>query len=199
MKWKVEGVIVGKGNDNLDNTAQVDEEPGEITPRPSRTQKKKAVEALQKLGERMVSLSREQLAGMDLPRELLEAVVFAQRTSKHGARRRQMQYIGALMRDVDSEAIRNALAAIDAGEYELQKRFHLAEAWRDGLVRGDDALINTIVARCPAADRQRLGQLARSARKKGSTQARQTPAAARKLFRYLRELLDDNAGRPKDR
>lgn len=158
----------------------------------SRTQKKKEVRELQKLGERLVSLSREQLSGMALPRELLEAVVFAQNTSKHGARRRQMQYIGALMRTVESQPIRSALAAIDAGEYARQQKFRLAETWRNSLMEGDDALIEGIIAQCPTADRQRLGQLVRSARKKGTTKAQQTPPAARKLFRYLRELLEEN-------
>jgi ribosome-associated protein len=82
--------------------------------KPSKTQRKKAVHALQDLGESLVELSEEQLAGIELPERLRAAVVEAQRITRFEARRRQLQYIGKLMRSVDSEPIRAALAALRA-------------------------------------------------------------------------------------
>jgi ribosome-associated protein len=82
----------------------------------SRTQKKKEDRALQALGEQLVGLSSEQLGRIDLPEQLLEAVRFAVTIRQHGARRRQMQHIGALMRHIDPAPIRKALESIRRGD-----------------------------------------------------------------------------------
>ena len=97
-----------------------------------------------------------------------------------------MQFIGALMRQVDLSAIRQALLEIEQGAYQQARTFHRIEAWRDQLIDGDGALLENILERYPDADRQRLGQLARSARRE---KAKGLPAkSARKLFRYLKDL-----------
>jgi ribosome-associated protein len=83
--------------------------------RPSRTEKKKAAESLQELGERLVTLSDEQLARIGLEQELLDAVRAARAITKHGARSRQMQYIGSLMRRYDPAPVQEFFAALDAG------------------------------------------------------------------------------------
>lgn len=72
---------------------------GEV--RPSKTQRKREVEALQALGAGLVKLTKKQLAGLELPLELLKAVQAAQQMPQHEARRRQLQYIGRVMREVD--------------------------------------------------------------------------------------------------
>jgi ribosome-associated protein len=162
------------------------EEPSKLTK--SRTQRKKEAIALQKIGEKLVQLSDEQLRRIDLPAELIEAIVDIRPMTSHGARRRQMQYIGSLMRDVDAAPIEQALLEIEQGEYQRARAFHRGEDWRDRLVDGDDEAMMEILNAFPRADRQRLGQLVRSARKE--KQNSKPPKSARNLFRYLRELIE---------
>ena len=80
--------------------------------RKSRTQKKNEAKALQKLGEQLVALSSEQLESIDVSDDLRNAVIFAGKIKSHGAKRRQLQYIGTIMRDIDPEPIRNTLEKI---------------------------------------------------------------------------------------
>jgi ribosome-associated protein len=101
-----------------------------------------------------------------------------------------MQYIGTLMRSVDTEPIEQALLAIDQGNYRQAKAFHRIESWRDQLVGGNDDVIHEIMDVLPDADRQRLGQLVRSARKEKQKNA--PPKSARNLFRYLKALAAVN-------
>ena len=81
----------------------------------SRTQKKKEDQALQRLGEQLVSLNPGQLEMVDLPDELIEAIEFARTIKSHGARRRQIRHIGALMRQIDPQPIEAALGRIRSG------------------------------------------------------------------------------------
>jgi ribosome-associated protein len=155
----------------------------------SRTQLKKEATALQKLGERLVALSDGQLAGMGLPTALMEAIQAIRTMKSHGARRRQLQYIGTIMRRLDVAPIEQALLEIEQGVYRKAKAFRRLETWRDRLVDGDDELMDEILVACPEADRQRLGQLVRSARKEKAQNA--PPKSARNLFRYLREVSAD--------
>ena len=145
----------------------------------SRTRLKKEATALQKMGEKLVLLSDDQLDRMGLPARLLEAIQSVRAIKSHGARRRQMQYIGSLMRGVDAEPI-------EQGAYGQAKAFHRIEAWRDQLVDGDDDRFQKILDTFPDADRRRLGQLVRSARKEKEKNA--PPKSARNLFRYLNAL-----------
>lgn len=155
----------------------------------SRTRLKKEATALQKMGERLVRLSDDQLNRMELPQALLEAIRTVRTITSRGARRRQMQYIGTLMRKVDAEPIEQALLEIEQGDYRQARTFQRIEAWRDRLVGGDDDLIDEIVDALPEASRQRLGQLVRSARKEKEKNA--PPKSARNLFRYLKALSTD--------
>ena len=152
----------------------------------SRTRLKKEATALQKMGEKLVLLSDDQLDRMGLPARLLEAIQSVRAIKSHGARRRQMQYIGSLMRGVDAEPIEQARLAIEQGAYGQAKAFHRIEAWRDQLVDGDDDRFQKILYTFPDADRRRLGQLVRSARKEKEKNA--PPKSARNLFRYLNAL-----------
>ncbi len=155
----------------------------------SKSQLKREATALQKIGQRLSGLSDDQLQGMHLPEELMQAIRMLRSMTSHGARRRQMQFIGALMRGVDTTPISQALLEIDQGSHRQAKRFHRLECWRDRMVDGDDAAMMEILERFPQADRQRLGQLVRSARREKQKNA--APKSARNLFRYLDELLDD--------
>lgn len=155
----------------------------------SRTRLKKEATALQKMGQKLVTLSDDQLSHMGLPTILITAIQAVRTIKSHGARRRQMQYIGTLMRNVDVEPIQQALLEIEQGSYRQAKVFHAIEAWRDKLVAGDDGVMHEILDAFPDADRQRLGQLVRSARKEKQKNA--PPKSARNLFRYLKELSVD--------
>jgi ribosome-associated protein len=154
----------------------------------SRTQLKKEALALQKMGERLIRLSDEQLARMELPSQLIDAIRDIRTMTSHGARRRQLQFIGSLMRHIDVASIQLALTEIEQGAYQQRKAFHRVESWRDRLVAGDDDLLQEIVSAFPDADRQRLGQLVRSARKE--KQKSGPPKSSRNLFRYLKTLTD---------
>ena len=158
----------------------------------SKSARKRQMHALQNLGEQLVALTSAQLAKLNLDNEaLLEAVSLAQRINHHSGKRRQMQYIGKLMRSADADRIAAALDALHEGSRKEKAREHMIEAARDALVsRGDDAL-SEVLTIWPDADRQMLRQLSRIAvdeQKKGLP-----PASARKLFRYLRSLPEAGA------
>lgn len=155
----------------------------------SRTQKKKDDRALQKLGERLVELSENQLERIDLPDEIREEILLARNTTAHGARRRQVKYIGSLLRNTDITPIEKALKVIDRGDYEQKLAFKKLENWRDQLKTGNMELINEILAECPLAERQKLTQLARNAKKE--FQGNRGTKASKALFRYLREVSEN--------
>jgi ribosome-associated protein len=154
--------------------------------RKSRTQKKNEARALQKLGEQLVALSSEQLAGIDLADELRNVVIEAGKIKSHEARRRQLQRIGALMRAIDPQPIQNALENIRLGDHQKNLAFKKIEKWRDGLKQGNLALIEEILDNCPDAERQRLTQLARNAHKE--YEAQKGVKSSRILFRYLKQI-----------
>ncbi len=152
----------------------------------SKSQVKREMLALQAIGEKLVALSPDQIGRIEMPDELREALLFARTITKGEARRRQLQYIGALMREVDTEPIERALEIIARGQHQDAERFKQLERWRDGLIEGNDALIDEIATRFPGADRQALRQLVLNARKE--RHENKTPKASRALFRLLRAL-----------
>ncbi|MCP4400212.1 MAG: DUF615 domain-containing protein [bacterium] len=155
----------------------------------SRTQIKKEVKALQKLGERLLELSPAQIAKIDIPDALREAVLFAKTITAREARRRQLQFIGGLMRKVDPETIREVIEGKDQQSREAAEALHQFEQWRDELVQGNDELIEELCRRFPQAERQQLRQLARNAKKEREKE--KPPKSARQLFRYLRKLSEN--------
>ncbi len=157
--------------------------------RPSKTALKREMEALQKLGSKLVKLSSADLARVPISDpDLKEAIATARRIKSREGLRRQMQYIGKLMRLIDAEAIEAALNEQEQGQKALAKRFHELEALRDRLLESGPPAIGEALQRFPNADRQRLRQLLLQVSKDKA--ANKPPAAARKLFRYLRELQE---------
>jgi ribosome-associated protein len=152
----------------------------------SKTQKKNEFKALQALGEQLVSLSPDQLKAIDMPEELLSAVHDAQKPMKHEAKRRQLQYIGKLMRETDPEPIRNALENIRHGDYNKAYLFKKIETWRNELKADNNHIVEEILDACPLADRQRLTKLAKNLRT--ATEPDKTLHASKLLFRYLKEV-----------
>ncbi len=154
--------------------------------RPSRSQRKRAAEALQDLGLALVELPQAKLDRIELPDQLRAAIDLARRITAHGGKRRQLQYIGKLMRGFDVETVSAQLEAFQQADRRAAQRFHLFETLRDRLLaEGDDAL-GSILERYPHADRQHLRQLVRQAQQERDKN--KPPAAARVLFKYLREL-----------
>lgn len=156
--------------------------------RPSKTQMKRDMLALQALGEELVALSEERLAGIDIPDALRDAVREAKRISKHGAQRRQLQYVGRIMRDVDPAPIRAQLDALEGHSRAHTAWLHRLERWRERLLAHDDALTELLAAH-PGADVPRLRALIRNAQRE-QAQAR-PPRAFRELFQALRELIPE--------
>ncbi|MDH4231247.1 MAG: DUF615 domain-containing protein, partial [Nitrospirota bacterium] len=142
---------------------------------------------LQKMGERLLELSNEQMEEIAIPRELREALLLARTLKSHGARRRQMQYIGVLMRRNDTAPIQQALDEIDKGQKRKANEFHQIEQMRDSLVEGDDTVFDEIIRRVPDADIRRIRQFVLSSRKE--KKEGKPPKQSRLLFKYLREFL----------
>jgi ribosome-associated protein len=167
-------------DDTLDNVPDADFDPDYK----SKSQRKREVESLQDMGRELVELSRERLLKMDLPEDLRDAVLEAKRITSHGAIRRQMQYIGKVMRGVDAEAIAAQLAEIRGESAAAKAEFHALERWRDRLLADDNAATEWL-GRNPGADAQQLRQLIRNARKEA--ELGKPPKSSRELFRLLRE------------
>ena len=160
--------------------------------RVSKTQLKQQALALQALGERLVNLSSGQLAGIPLPEDVVAAVALAKTITKHGGRLRQMQYIGTLMRKHDPAPVQAALQRIDESLHERSAEHAKIEAWRDGLLAGNDLLIEEILTQVAGADRAALVLLVQKAREERSGQ-RPAPKASRALFRYLAKCTEQRA------
>lgn len=152
---------------------------------PSKSQLKREMTALQDLGAELVALSRERLAKIDMPERLRDALLDAQRFTKHEAKRRQMQYIGKIMRDVDVAPLRAAMDEIKGVSEAANIRQHRLEKLRTRLME-DESVFSEVAREYPAADMQHLRQLRRNALKEA--QQGKPPRAYRELFRELREL-----------
>ncbi|MCE2898765.1 MAG: ribosome biogenesis factor YjgA [Betaproteobacteria bacterium] len=155
---------------------------------PSKSQRKRDSTALQDLGEALVALPAERLAAIELPEALSDAIHEARRISKFGALRRQLQYVGKLMRDVDPAPIRAALDALEGHSRSHTAWLHRLERLREQLVDADEGW-DALAATHPGADLQRLRQLARNARAERA--AARPLRAFRELFQALRELIPE--------
>jgi ribosome-associated protein len=151
----------------------------------SKTRKKREMLELQALGAALAALPESQLKEMNLDEKLLEALFEAKRIKSHEAKRRQMQYVGRLMRDIDAAPIRAALAEIDGGSAQATARHRRLEAWRERLI-GDDEALTVFAAEHPGADLQALRTLIRNTRKE--QKEGKPPRAYRELFRVLKQL-----------
>ena len=154
----------------------------------SRTKAKLEVEALQRLGERLLDLPVEQINSMEIPDALKKEVLFAKTITRHGAKRRQLQYIGSIMRTIDPETIVTAIDRISMARAVASSRFKAMEEVRNELMKGDDSRIETFLDENPRADRQRLRQLIRNANQEIA--AKKPPKSFRLLFKYIREILE---------
>lgn len=150
----------------------------------SKTARKREASHAQDLGKKLAALKQEQLEQFDLPDKLSSAIADYQRFPSRGAQRRQLQFIGRLMRDLDLAAIENRLADLEGQSAAARYQFAQLEQWRDRLIEETDALTSFIEA-YPQVDRQQLRQLVKKVRAAADEEQRKGPA--RQLFRFIRD------------
>uniref|UniRef100_UPI003342603B ribosome biogenesis factor YjgA n=1 Tax=Castellaniella defragrans TaxID=75697 RepID=UPI003342603B len=155
--------------------------------RPSKSQIKRDMHALLDLGRRLVDLPAARLAALDIDESLRDAIALAQRIRSHEGRRRQIHYVGKLMRQADAEALRAQLDLWENGSREQTRAMHRLEALRDRLIADDDAL-TAVLDRFPALDAQALRTLIRAARKE-SQQNQALPEGREPIRKHYRALF----------
>jgi ribosome-associated protein len=156
----------------------------------SKTRKKREMHELQTLGVALAALPESQLKEMKLGEDLLEALLEVKRIKSHEAKRRQMQYIGRLMRDVDSAPIRSRLAEVEGHSAQATARHRRLETWRERLL-ADDAALTEFAAAYPVAELQALRTSIRNARKE--QKEGKPPRAYREIFRILKDIDSSTA------
>jgi ribosome-associated protein len=161
------------------------DDPDEI----SKSQRKRAMHDLKQLGADLLEFSEDALRQLALPELLFDALLTARRITAHGARKRQMQYVGKLLKEIDADPLRDAVDARKHQQLTNTREFHQLEALRDQLLLHGDEALNEVLAVFPRADRQHLRKLARLARQEQDTG--QPRGAGRTLFRHLRELQEE--------
>lgn len=161
--------------------------PEDLSAPISKTKLKAEADAQQAIGKKLIDLSKEKLIKLNLPETLFEAVIEAKRLTANGAVRRQLQYLGRLMRDVDSAPIVEQLQAWEGKNTQENARFHTMERWRSRLIAEPNAL-QEFYSRFPTADIQQLRTLIRNAQREEAAQ--KPPKSSRELFKYIRELSE---------
>jgi ribosome-associated protein len=156
----------------------------------SKSQIKREMLHLQKLGERLMELKEDQLQSLNDER-LVEAIREGKRIKKLNARKRHLQFVGKLMRDTDLDAVNSLLDQHDNQSRQSVLVLHKVERWREALIEGDGEVMDEIHSQCPQVDHQHLRQLTRLAIRE-STLPQHDMTHSRKLFRYLRELVNDS-------
>jgi ribosome-associated protein len=157
--------------------------------RPSKTQLKQKSHELQTLGEQVAALSDARLARLDMPEALRDAIVELRKTRSHEGKRRQLQYVGKLMRSADEDVLREAVAEAALGSAKETLRLHETERWRDALVADDEALTQWLQQH-PDTDTQQLRSLVRAARRDAGLppEKRQT-RNYRELFQFIKPFI----------
>ena len=153
----------------------------------SKTKRKQQMHDLQGIGESLVKLGNDRLGQLNLPEELEAAIKEAKRIRKHEALRRQMQYIGRLMRDVETGPITEKLDAWNGVSKAETAKMHLIERWRDRLL-AEESAVAEFLDLYPQVDTQQLRTLIRNARKE--QQENRPPRSARMLYRTVRETIE---------
>lgn len=176
-----------------DTDAAIDGTPerGLVLDRPSKTRRKQASHALQDLGEAVVALPNERIAELAVSERLLDAIRQYKKTRTHEGKRRQMQYIGKLMRLDDVEPIRQAVTDLQLGRAKDSLALHQAERWRAELI-AEDAAVTRWIAEQPETDTQQLRSLIRAARKDAAlVPEKRSGRAYRELFQFIKTHTRD--------
>ncbi|MFT7724305.1 MAG: ribosome biogenesis factor YjgA [Roseateles sp.] len=154
--------------------------------RPSKSQMKRDMTALQKLGEELLALPESRWEPLALPEILGDALRACKKITNFEGRRRQMQYIGKLMRKIDPEPVREAVAAFKLGHAQDSLKLHQSERWRERLL-ADDAALQAFLAEHEGVDIQQLRSLVRAARKDAANvPEKRSGRAFRELFQFIK-------------
>jgi ribosome-associated protein len=180
-------ITVVKAEEKAEVKAQDQASTGYLD-RPSKTRMKQASHALQDLGEAVVALPDDRLDGLGLAEQLLDAIRTYKKTRTHEGKRRQMQYIGKLMRIHDVEPIRQAVTDQQLGRAKDSLALHQAERWRAELI-ADDAAATRWAAEHSGTDVQQLRSLVRAARKDAAlAPEKRSGRAYRELFQFIKQM-----------
>jgi ribosome-associated protein len=171
----------------IDPDAELEFDPDEVYDGPSRSHKKREVEALQALGEAILKLPDAQFKRMELPDELRDAVALCRKITANSALRRQRQYIGKLMRTVDPVPIQTQLDVFNGNNAAENAKLHQAEKWRERLIADNDAL-TLFLAEHPGVDVTALRQMIRNARTEA--ERNKPPKAFREIFQIVKAALE---------
>ncbi|PZP29880.1 MAG: DUF615 domain-containing protein [Roseateles depolymerans] len=154
--------------------------------RPSKSQRKRDMHELQSLGEDLLALPETRWEPLALPEILYDALRQAKKITNFEGRRRQMQYIGKLMRKIDPEPVREAVAAFKLGHAQDSLRLHQSERWRERLL-ADDAALQEFLQAHVDVDIQQLRSLVRAARKDAASEPeKRSGRAFRELFQFIK-------------
>jgi ribosome-associated protein len=170
----------------IDPDAELEFDPDDVYDGPSKSQRKRDVEALQDLGTLLVKLPEGQFKRIELPDQLREAVAACRKITQNGALRRQKQYIGKLMRSIDPAPIQAQIDAFNGASAAENAKLHQAEKWRDKLIADNEALTLFLNA-YPDTDATHLRQIIRNAREEAKLN--KPPKSFREIFRVIREVM----------
>lgn len=176
-----------------DKKSEASAEPSEDSELTSKSQRKREMHELRLLGEKLVQLNDEQLIPLSST-VIIKAVRDCRKITKGNARKRQIQYIAKLLRNIQVNGIRKVIDRYDASSKTHARQFHQLEKWREQLITGDYSAIDEIATTYKAIDRQQLKQLTRKAiherLKITNEQFDGPPTHYRRLFQYLKSLAD---------
>lgn len=160
---------------------------------PSKSRRKRDMQELRDLGEKLAQFKDDQLAPLMEPK-VLEAIQQCRKITKGNARKRQFQYIAKLLKDVDISEVRNLVDRYDASSKSHLRQFHQLEKWREQLISGNYHALDEIGSQYPDLDRQYIRQLTQKAIQERELQENEqnsgAPVQFRKLFQYLKSLND---------
>jgi ribosome-associated protein len=162
----------------------------ELPPIISKTKLKAEADAAQEIGQKLIDLPKDKLLKLELPESVYEAVMEAKRITANGAIRRQKQYLGRLMREIDTAPIVDQLQRWEGKHTEENARFHGMERWRTRLLTQAEAVSEFLVT-YPHADSQQIRTLIRNAQREEA--ANKPPKSSRELFKLIREIVETEA------
>lgn len=180
-----------KTNTSIDliNDADLEDQPI------SKTQLKAEADAQQALGVRLSELSKDKLAKLNLPEELVRAIQETKKITANGAIRRHRQYLGRLMREIDPAPIIEQFARWDGKHTAENAYFHGLERLRERLINDPNA-VSEFIAQYPQTDSQQLRTLIRNAQKEQQTN--KPPKSSREIFKFLRDITQPESGKQSD-
>ena len=157
----------------------------------SKSQRKRDAHELLDLAKKLIAMPASRLARMPMDTDLREEVNFARSIRSNGARKRQLMTVGKMIRNIDAEPLIDAVYNVDNKNRQQSARHHHVEAWRDRLIEDSGNALTEILEYADTANMQALRQLVRNAKKE--LQLNKPPASARKLFKLLREMNEQES------